>query len=117
MKALTSLLIMILLALYKAENCKDSTPNEPSDCHNRGKSIEDQYRCCYVYQKYTLMGNYIDTKSCAPLTKTEFENIKEVIKSLKEGIEKMGGKFDTFDIKCSSNYLYISLLSLMIFLL
>ena len=117
MKVLYALLIALLISIYKAEKCKGSKPNQPSDCHNREKSIENQYKCCYVYQKYFLMGTLEKTKSCNPVTENEFNNVKDLIKTMKEGIEKMGGIFETLDFDCSSNYLYISLLSLIVFLL
>ena len=117
MKILNGLLIILLVSIYKAKNCTATLPTQASDCHNSEKTIENQYRCCYVYQKYFFMGTLKKGYSCHPLTKIEFENIKEVIKSFKEGVEKMGGIYETLDIQCTSNYLYISLLSLMIFLL
>ena len=115
MKVLYSLLIIILVSIYKAENCTVSAPTQASDCHKRDKDIGD-FRCCYAIEKYTLMGNYVDRKSCTSLTQDEFDNVKLLIKSLKQGVEKMGGKFEIYEIDCSSNYLYISLLLLIIFL-
>ena len=119
MKTLHALLIILLVSLYKAnEKCNSTVkPSQASDCNNREKNTDSDYRCCYIYQKYTIMGSIVEGKSCSGVTKTEFDNIKDVIKSLKDGIEKMGGKFDTFDIDCSSGYLYISLLSFVLFLL
>ena len=110
-------LIILLVSLYKAENCTSiAIPTQPSDCHKREKNFGD-VRCCYTFEKYTFMGTYVDRKSCSSLDQEEFDNVKLLIKSLKQGVEKMGGKFENYEIDCSSNYLYISLLSLMIFLL
>ena len=119
MKVLHVLLIILLVSIYKAQKCNstDPKPEQPKDCYNRDKSIDNQHRCCYIYEKYFLMGGLEKGKSCTPLTKIEFNNIKDVIKSYKEAIEKMGGIIDTFEINCFSNYLYISLLSLMMLLL
>ena len=116
MKELYTLLIIILVSIYKAENCTASEPTQANDCHKREQDTGD-FRCCYAVEKYTFMGNYVDKKSCTSLSKDEFDNVKLLIKSLKQGIEKMGGKFEIYEIDCSSNYLYISLLSLMIILL
>ena len=118
MKALYVLLVILLLSQYKAEKCdSDTLPTQPIDCHNREKSSQNEHKCCYVYQKYFLIGTLRREKLCNPVTKNEFDNIENVINSLKGGIEKLGGIIDTIDVNCSSNYLYISLLSLMIFLL
>ena len=113
MKAIYALLIFLLVSRYKAEKCKGSTPTIPSDCYNREKNAGD-VRCCYVYEKYTFIGSFVDQKSCFSLSQDEFDNINLMIKSLKQGVEKMGGKFEAYDIDCSSNYLYISLLLLII---
>ena len=116
MKVLYTLLIILLASLYNSEKCSGSLASQPSDCYGREKEIND-VRCCYVVEKYTFIGSIVDKKSCFSLSQDEFDNIELLIKSLKQGVEKMGGKFETYDIDCSSNYLYISLLSLMIFLL
>ena len=63
------------------------------------------------------MDNYIDGRSCTSLTKEEFDSVHLLVKSLKQFIDKMGGKLETYDIDCSSKYLYISLILLIIFLL
>ena len=119
MKILHFLLIILLVSISSALKCNstDVEPEQAKECNIRDKSIDNMERCCYVYQKYFLMGGLEKGKFCTPLTKIEFENIKDVIKSYKDAIEKLGGIIDTFEIDCSSNYIYISLLSLMIFLL
>ena len=117
MNVLYALLIIFLVSIYKSENCDSEVkPKQASDCHNRDKG-KDDYKCCYVVEKYTLMGKLTDRITCSSLDEDEYNNIKQIIKSMKQGVEKMGGKFETYDIDCSSNYLFISLLLLMILLL
>ena len=117
MKALYALLIILLLSLYKAETCTDTTkPSKASECNSR--TIEtNQYRCCYLYVKATFMSITSEDKKCLPVTQAEYDNIKQVITTTKEMAEKTGVKIDKIDIDCSSSYLYISLLALIIFLL
>ncbi len=116
MKVIYALLIILLESLYKAQNCTSAKPNKASDCTNL-KADNGEFRCCYRVEKYIYMDNYIDEKSCTSLSKEEFDSVNLLIKSLRQYIEKMGGKFETYDIDCSSKYLYISLILLMIFLL
>ena len=118
MKALYALLIILLLSLYKAETtCTDTTkPSKASECNSR--TVEtNQYKCCYLYVKVTAMSITSEDKKCLPVTQAEYDNIKEVISKSKEIAEKTGVKVDKIDIDCSSSYLYISLLALIIFLL
>ncbi len=117
MKALYALLIILLLSLYKAETCTASTkPSKASECNSRTLET-NQYRCCYLYMKATVMSVTSENKKCLPVTQAEYDNIKEVISKSKEMAEKTGVKVDKIDIDCSSSYLYISLLALIIFLL
>ena len=117
MKALYALLIILLLSLYKAETCLSTTkPSKASECNSR--TIEtNQYKCCYLYVKVTAMSITSEDKKCLPVTQAEYDNIKQVITTTKEMAEKTGVKIDKIDIDCSSSYLYISLLALIIFLL
>ena len=117
MKALYALLIILLLSLYKAETCTDTTkPSKASECNSRTLET-NQYRCCYLYMKATFMSVTSENKQCVPVTQAEYDNIKEVINKTKEISEKTGVKIDKINIDCSSSYLYISLLALIIFLL
>ena len=117
MKTIHALLIVLLASLYNAaQNCTDIDADKPSFCHGLTLTT-GQYRCCYIYAKAVLFGIESVSKKCTPVTKAEFDNIKQYEKASKEMIEKMGGKVLSLDINCFSNYLYISLLSLMIFLL
>ena len=117
MKALYALLIILLLSLYKAETCLATTkPSKASECNSRTLET-NQYRCCYLYMKATVMSITSENQKCLPVTQTEYLNIKQVITTTKEMAEKTGVKIDKIDIDCSSSYLYISLLALIIFLL
>ena len=58
-----------------------------------------------------------DKKTCELMTKEQFEKFVPIYKSKKSGITSNGGSVDTLEWNCSSNYLYISLLSLIILLL
>ena len=116
MQILYVLLIILLVSLYKAEECIGSPPNQPTDCHNREKSNENQYKCCYIYKKIYARAQIEKEQRCTPFTKDEFDNIKDIMKSFRAGISQLGGIIEAYNVDCSSNYLYISLVLLMIFL-
>ena len=115
MKVMYSLLIIILASLCKAIDEKpkycsqwrgDDAPHEPSDCFNlwinESRTTED-YKCCYETRQYYYKGEYYNSTRCVNLEKVEYDTL---IPRVKSGVDY-----------CSSNYLYISLLSLIIFLL
>ena len=115
MKVIHSLIIILLVSLYKAQNCTSVSPTQVSDCTNL-KADPGEFKCCYRFEKFIFMDNYVDKKSCTSLSKEEFDKVDLLIKSAKQYIEKTGGKFENYNIDCSSNYLYISLILLIIFL-
>lgn len=121
MKVLHILLICLLVSLYKAANDEvfcgsGDDPAQASDCHKR-KLTTDYAKCCYEYNKYYTNGKMTDTKKCVPFKQNEMDNFVSIYKSMKGNINENGGSIDKLEWNCSSNYLYISLLSLMIFLL
>ena len=80
------------------------------DCNNRVVG-SDFYRCCYV--KYTAKnekGKKETVEACQPITKKDYDRIKDYIKEEeKEGEE---GDLDIKKVDCNSNYLLISIMSL-----
>ena len=116
MKAIYALLTILLVSLYYcAEQCGSTKPTKASDCH--GLAVTDDDKCCYHNYKYFQGGEMQNGTLCKERTKLDFDNMGKIIKSAKGNIETNGGRIDTYEYNCSSQYLYISLLSLMIFLL
>ena len=56
-------------------------------------------------------------KECMPMEQKTYDNFLDIYKSLKGSISASGGSYEKLEWDCSSNYLYISLLSLIILLL
>ena len=118
MKGLHIVLAIILVALYNAaEKCTDIfTPSKASEC-NSLKVDDGFYKCCYIYTKISIAEVSRESKSCTEINKTTYDNIKDFVTKSKEAMEKTGSKVSSFDVDCSSKYLYISLLSLMVLLI
>ena len=130
MKLLYFLFIIILASIYAADDerpkyCSDwsgkDAPSQPSDCYNlwiNESSIKNYYfRCCYENRKYYFGGEYENKTRCRPITKEYYDTIVSREKSGLNYYKTLGGVIDNYEFNCSSNYLYISLLSLIIFLL
>ena len=121
MKVFHIFLIILSASLYNAADEISCGSNEPkatkaSDCHSRKVSKEGA-KCCYHNYKYYLDGDLKEEQICQEEKKGNVENFVPVYKSKKGYIIAKGGSIDKYDMDCSSNYLYISLLSLMILLL
>ena len=119
MKVFHIFLIILSASLYNAadENCfNEPEVTKASECHSRKVSKEGA-KCCYFNYKYYENGELNEGQTCKEEKKENVENFGRVYKSMKEAIIALGGSIDKFDMDCSSNYLYISLLSLMILLL
>ena len=90
-----------------------------NDCDGSGSSVEDcqsktlgtgQYKCCFGEGEWDGGSG----SGCIPLTKDEYDNIDDYI----DKAEENAGLDDyELDIDCSSNYLLISLLSLILLIL
>ena len=131
MKVIYCLLIIILASLYKAVDdelpkyCSQwngpFAPNETNQCYNlwinSSRILDYYYKCCYETKRYYFKGSYTNETRCVPLTREEYDTIPLRVKSGINYYKSMGGIPDRYELNCSSNYLYLSLLSLIIFLL
>ena len=117
MKLLYALLIFLLVSLCKADNCTElDTPINPSDCHRRSLS-KNYVKCCYVKAFYYSRGNLYNQTACEHIDQKYYDTLPKRIKSQKAEIEQFGGIIEQLQFDCNSNYLYSSLLLLMILLL
>ena len=113
MKALNLLLIALLLCLYTCDGddysqyCgyEENDPTKAEDCHNRkiNPDNDDDKYCCFE--------EFGDKKSCDSYSQEAYDQIDDII----EAEEKVSGLDVSID--CSSNYIMISLLSLILLLL
>ena len=127
MKVIYCLLIIILASLYKAidedrlTKCEnwvgDDAPKQPSDCFNLWINKTKYHKCCYETRQYYYKGEYTNETRCLKLTKEKYDTLIPRVKSGVNYYKAMGSVIDKYEFNCSSNYLYISLLSLIIFLL
>ena len=117
MKALHTLLIILLISLSKSLECIDKTvPNNKKDCNDRTPG-EGYVKCCYVKNFYYDDGSLTNSTGCSPIDQTHYDNLAKKLKSIKGHLSANGAVIDSFVFDCSSKYLYISLLSLMVFLI
>jgi hypothetical protein len=133
MKVIYCLLIIILASLYKAiderpKYCNQWTgiyaPTDPSNCSDLWINISTfytdpiiYYKCCYENRQYYLNGKYTNITQCAPVTREKYDTLIQREKSGIDYLKTNGAVLDKYEFNCSSNYLYLSLLSLIIFLL
>ena len=131
MKVIYCLLIIILASLYKAVDdetpkyCYQWTdrfaPNETNQCYNlwinSSRTPDYYYKCCYENRQYYLKGKYTNITRCIPVTREKYDTLIQREKSGIDYLKTNGAVIDKLEFNCSSNYLYISLLSLIIFLL
>ena len=103
MKILYALLIILLFAQIFCGDCDDTNGKDADECNKIGAD-EGDYRCCY----YDI-GN---DKGCMSISKEDYDGIDDFI----EHIEKKES-VDVESIDCGSNYIIISLLSLILLFL
>ena len=109
MKSL-EIIIVLCLIIFTYQLCSKSSGAKKEDC--KAENLDDTYEkkqgyeyCCYVEDG--------DDKSCAPLSKYQYENIKDFIKYMK----LRSPVSEDAKIDCKSLYLEISILSILLLLL
>ena len=124
-KTLFFLLLILFLSQYYCQDeegyvesecwTDDEKVSGKKDCKDR-KLGTGEYRCCYVKAKgKDEDGEKRTAEYCMPIDEENYKRIKDYIKDM----EKKGKNYD-LDIKsmdCNSNYLLISIMSLILLLL
>lgn len=107
MKTLCVLLVLTLIAQCLSTKCEDPTkPSKAEDCNNREFDSGEYYRCCFVEAKIKGIG---EDKVCGAVTKEQYDDIDDYIDK-----SNVGDIYEDFSIDCGSNYLVISILSLIL---
>ncbi len=109
MKTLYALLIVLLFAqiICDADGCYGTEKKNADEC-NKINPAEGFYRCCFIKLK-SEEGSW---EGCTPVTKAQYDEIDDAI----EEYEK-NAKADVDSLDCGSNYIIISLLSLILLFL
>ena len=111
MKTLYVLLVLTLIAQCLSTKCLDPTkPSKAEDCNNRELESSVYYRCCF-YEVEVKGSEKI--KYCGPVTKEQYDDIDDYIDEV-EKAEKDTVDVEDFSIDCGSNYIVISILSLIL---
>ena len=122
-KTLYLLLVLLLLSKF---NCQDEEEeldegecddDLSSGCENL-KVGKGYYKCCLFEFEYDKeIAGMKEGKSCEPLTKSQYDEIKDFIKDNEKKAKNDIGVGVDISIDCASNYIMISLLSLIILFL
>ena len=107
MKAFYFLLIALFVyQCYSTPCVAVSNPTEKKNC-NDAEVPSGYHKCCYAVAK---KGSE-EQKACMPVKKEEYDDISKYIDNTKKA-----QSLDKLDVDCSSKYLVISILSLLLFL-
>ena len=109
---LYALLIILLFAQIICQEddvvlCDSAKKKNADEC-NKINPVEGFYRCCFIKVK-SEEGSW---EGCYPVTKAQYDDIDDAIESIEK---EEGADIDTLD--CGSNYIIISLLSLILLFL
>ena len=120
-KALFLILVVSLITQYHFElsegECEEKDANSVSECEKLNPG--DYHKCClyeWNYEKADEDG-FKSYKFCSTITKEDYDNIKDYVKKAEKEEEDALGFGADFSIDCGSNYIMISLMSLILLLL
>ena len=107
MKAFYFLLIALFVYQCYSTPCLEvSNPTEKKNC-NDAEVPSGYHKCCYAVAKK----GSDEKKSCLPVKKEEYDDISKYIDDYKKSAE-----LDKLNVDCASEYLVISIISLLLFL-
>ena len=107
MKTLYALLIILLFAQIICDGCDGTVKKNADEC-NKINPAEGFYRCCFIKGK--LDGR--NWEGCTSITKAQYDDIDDAIEAYEKDEEA-----DIDSLDCGSNYIIISLLSLILLFL
>ena len=105
---LTFAILLVLQFNFVTNDCEGSA-SKVEDCQSKTLGT-GQYKCCLYEVEYDGGSG----SGCVGVTKEEYDNIDDYIDKAEENSEYAD---PDIDIDCSSNYLLISLLSLILLFL
>jgi hypothetical protein len=121
-KTLFLILVILLLSKfycqvdYTESDCeKKEGAKKKKDCNGLGVS-KNAYKCCYVKIEGSLKGESLDYEGCMEIDKESYDKINDLIEEREKEIKDEGGKYDIKKYDCNSNYLLISIMSLILLL-
>ena len=107
MKTLYVLLVLTLIAQCLSTKCVGAPqPSKAEDCNNR-ELDSGEYRCCFI--EFEIKG--VKSKACGAVTKEQYDDIDDYID---KNEDTLGDTVEDFSIDCGSNYIVISILSLIL---
>ena len=121
-KALFLLMAVLLISKFQCDD--EEGDGDIGDCDVEEATGVDQceklsagdaYKCCLWEGKYIDEDGKNSFKGCHPVIKEQYDEIDDFIDQLEKGDDE--GKYDDLSIDCNSNYIMISLLSLILLLL
>ena len=108
MKSFTFIIfLVILMSQYECINECGGDGSSKKDCNSRNLK-ENEYRCCYYYYEFAGKKN----QECIALSRFEYDNFDTYIKTY----ETIKEKADDFSFDCNSDYVIISMFSLLLLL-
>ena len=117
---LVSLAINCISYTFSSECYGVNNPSDKKDCTSINSDSEPDSYCClseYKYKSKPSSGADQEGKMCTPITKTEYDNIKDYVKAAKESAKQLGNELSKYKIHCQSIFLKIGLVSLVTCLL
>ena len=103
---------------YYSDDEEDPGATSVSACINREFNDEEKeegaYKCCFMEAEAEILGKTQTSRACVPVTKSQYDDIDDLIDTLEDLEEDIDLDIEDFD--CQSNYIKSVLLLLFIFL-
>ena len=111
------LIFSLLISQSYTRKCSaEVTASSINDC--KGLELDEGYSyCCYIVEDFEYLGQDFKLHHCGQLTKGQYDDIGDYIDEAEDLAEKTGIDYDELSVDCSSTYIMITLISLILFFL
>ena len=116
MKALYLLLVLTLISAFYSREC-EGLAQKASECNQADFNTTIFYRCCFIEAEMSMAGSEITVRACSPVTKIMFDNVTALIEEATKEMKKQIPADFKVRVDCTSNYINISILFLILLLL
>ena len=117
MKSMYLLIFILFISQSYTRRCAaEASASSINDC--KGLELDEGYSyCCYIVEDFEYLGQDFKLHHCGQLTKGQYDDIDYYIDEAEDLAEKTGIDYDELSVDCSSTYIMITLISLILFFL
>ena len=116
MKAFNLLLVLTLISAFYCRDCSGFA-EKASICNQADFDLNLYYRCCFIEAAVSQSGSELTIRMCTPVTRALYNNVTALVDEATRKVREQITLDFKVSVDCTSNYINISILFLILLLL